>query len=447
MADKPRSKDAPNYRDFLPEAQAISERRHSPLASVLVMVIGGFFLAILLWAGLAEVDQSVVAPGEVRPGGRVKVVNHPEGGAVAEVLVRDGDLVTEGQALLVLDDQLIRAEVRRLNGDLLTLEADLARLEAEAGGNASIDFPSNVISARPDLVATHSRLFEARRDALAAQRESADREIEQAQSEINSLRVRIQTLRSSADVLREQVASLQTLTDKGHFPFLRFQSVQRQLNETEGELQQTQQSLDSATSGLSAARSRRREIDDTARSGVLTQLAEVRGARDRTAAALAQAQTRLDRTVVRSPVDGYVQNLAVNNPGQAVRPNEPLMSVVPEAENLIIEARVANKDISAVEVGQDASVKVRAYDFIKYGTLDGKVVRVARDANRDEQTGQVFFRVDIQTDKAYLGEQPGQNEVRPGMEVDAELKAGSRSVLSFLTDRVIGTSDEAFRQR
>lgn len=446
MADKNRGS-APNYSDFLPEAQAISEQRHSPLASILIMLIAGFFLIILLWAGLAEVDQSVVAPGEVRPGGKVKVVNHPEGGAVAEVLVRDGDLVDSEQALLLLDDQLIKAEEVRLRGDLLTLEAQLARLEAEASGALSIQFPATVIAERPDLVATHSRLFEARRDALAAQRESADREIEQSQAEINSLRVRIRTLQSSAGVLQEQVASLQTLTDKGHFPFLRFQSVQRQLNETEGELQQTRESLDSAISALSAAKSRRREIDDTGRSAVLSELAEVRGARDRTAAALDQADTRLERTVIRSPVAGYVQNLVVNNAGQAVRPNEPLMSIVPESDELIVQVRVANKDISAIELGQEAVVKVRAYDFIKYGSLEGKVERIAKDANRDQQTGQVFFNVDIRTLSTHLGDQKGVNEVRPGMEVDAELKSGSRSVLSFLTDRVIGTTDEAFRQR
>lgn len=446
MADNDRGRSS-RYTEFLPEAQAISEERHSPLATVLVLVIGGFFLLIMLWAAFAQVDQAVIAPGEVRPGGRVKVVNHPEGGAVSEILVRDGDLVVADQALLILDDSLIKAEVRRLRGDLLTLEAQLSRLEAEAGGDATISFTAAVTSERPDLVATHTRLFEARRDALQSRRESADRDIEQRQSEINSLRVRTGTLKESVRVLEEQVASLRKLTDKGHFPFLRFQSIQRQLNDTRGELQETQESLESAQSALSAARSRRREIDETARSEVLSDLAEARGARDRTAAALEQAQTRLDRTVVRSPVDGYVQNLAVNNPGQAVRPNEPLMSIVPQADNLVIEARVANRDIGAIEPGQAAVVKVRAFNYVKYGSLEGTVERIAKDANRNQQTGQVFFNVEIRTDRTYLGDKPGVNEVRPGMEVDAEMKTGSRSVLSFITDRVTGVADEAFRER
>lgn len=435
------------YADFLPEAQAISEARHSPLASLLVLIICGFFIAILAWAAIAEVDQAVVAQGQVRPGGRVKLVNHPEGGSVAEILVRDGDLVREGDPLLRLDSEIINGEVRRLRGDLQTLEAELARLEAEAGDDAEIRFPDIVAGERPDLVATHTRLLAARRDSLESRRQSAEREIEQAQSDINSFRVRINTLGQSRDVLAEQVRSLRTLTDKGHFPFLRFQSVQRQLAETDGQLQETRQSLDSALSALSAARSRRREIDDESRSEVLSQLAETRGARDRTARNLEQATARLNRTIVRSPVNGYVQNLAVNNTGQAVRPNEPLMSVVPESDNLVIEARVANRDISSVEPGQKANIKVRAFDFIKYGALQGTVERVARDANTDEQTGAIFYVVEIRTDRNYLGEVPGRNQVRPGMQVDAELKAGSRSILSYLTDRVIGTADEAFRER
>lgn len=435
------------YSDFLPEAQAISEARHSPLASLLVLIICGFFIVILAWAAIAEVDQAVVAQGQVRPGGRVKLVNHPEGGSVAQILVRDGDLVRQGDPLLRLDSEIINGEVRRLRGDLQTLEAELARLEAEAGDDAVIRFPDIVAGERPDLVATHTRLLQARRDSLESRRESAEREIEQAQSDINSFRVRINTLGASRDVLAEQVRSLRTLTDKGHFPFLRFQSVQRQLAETEGQLQETRQSLDSALSALSASKSRRREIDDESRSQVLTQLAETRGARDRTARNLEQATARLDRTIVRSPVDGYVQNLVVNNTGQAVRPNEPLMSVVPQSDNLVIEARVANSDISSVETGQEANIKVRAYDFIKYGALNGKVERVARDANTDEQSGAIFYVVEIRTDRNYLGDVPGRNQVRPGMQVDAELKAGSRSVLSYLTDRVIGTADEAFRER
>lgn len=435
------------YSDFLPEAQAISEARHSPLASLLVLIICGFFVVIIAWAAIAEVDQAVVAQGQVRPGGRVKLVNHPEGGSVAEIMVRDGDLVRQGDPLLRLDSEIINGEVRRLRGDLQTLEAELARLEAEAGDDAVIRFPDIVARERPDLVATHTRLLEARRDSLESRRESAEREIEQAQSDINSFRVRINTLSESRDVLAEQVRSLRTLTDKGHFPFLRFQSVQRQLAETEGQLQETRQSLDSALSALSASKSRRREIDDESRSDVLTQLAETRGARDRTARNLEQATARLDRTIVRSPVDGYVQNLAVNNTGQAVRPNEPLMSVVPQSDNLVIEARVANSDISSVETGQQANIKVRAYDFIKYGALNGTVERVARDANTDEQSGAIFYVVEIRTDRNYLGDVPGRNQVRPGMQVDAELKAGSRSVLSYLTDRVIGTADEAFRER
>lgn len=443
----PRNRGA-QYGDFLPEAQAISEARHSPLASILILVITGFFIVLLLWAALAEVGQSVIAQGQVRPGDRVKVINHPEGGTVAEILVRDGDFVQAGQSLIRLDRQLIEQEGQRLRGDLEVLEAQLARLEAEAAGARDVSFPGSVVTARPDLVANQSRLFEARRESLQARRDSADRDIEQRQNDINASAIRIRTLRDSAAVLAEQVRSLQTLTDKGHFPFLRFQSIQRQLAETEGQLHETEQALQSGQAALRAARSKRQEIDDQARSETLSSLSETRGARDRTAAALSQTETRLDRTDIRSPSDGYVQNLAVNNIGQAVRPNDPLMSVVPPPEGgLVIEARIANRDISGVSIGQKATIKVRTYDFVKFGALEGEVSRIARDANVDPQTGAVFYTIELRTERTWLGDDPSRNPVLPGMQVDAELHTGSRSVLSYLTDRVIGTADQAFRER
>lgn len=437
----------PRYTEFLPEAQAISEARHSPLASLLVLVIGAFFVVALLWAALAEVDQAVVAEGQVRPGGRVKLINHPEGGAVAEILVRDGERVAAGEPLIRLDSELIEAEVRRLRGDLQALEAETARLEAEAGGAPTIDFPASVAGARPDLVATHTRLHEARHASLDARREAADREIEQRQSEVNALIVRIGTLGQSRDVLADQVRSLRTLADKGHFPFLRFQTVQRQLAETEGQLAETREQLVSSRAALKAASARRREIDDEARSTVLAELTEARNGRDRTAAALTQAEARLARTTILSPADGFVQNLAVNNPGQAVRANEPLMSIVPEADNLIVEARVANRDIGSISTGQRALVKVDTFDFIRFGALEGRVERIARDANTDRESGQVFYLVEIRTERSYLGDTPGRNKVQPGMQVEAELQTGSRSVLSYVTDRIVGTADEAFRER
>ena len=123
------------------------------------------------------------------------------------------------------------------------------------------------------------------------------------------------------------------------------------------------------------------------------------------------------------------------------------MAVVPETDNLVIQVKVQDKDIGFVELGQAARVKLTAFDFVKYGSLDGKVEKISSDSNRDERTQEVFYVVDIRTDRNYLGDNPGDKQAKPGMRAEVEMTTGSRSVLSYLTDRVTGTADSAFRER
>lgn len=443
----PGHKKGPQFRDFLPEAQMITETRHSPMATLLMIVICVFFGAMLLWAGLATVDQSVIASGSVRPGGKVKTINHTEGGRVADILVRDGDRVEQGQPLLTLDQTLIQAEVDRVTGELQAAEAALARLTAETTGSGVISFPQDVTANRPDLVATHTRLFRARQEVLQARQSSADRDVEQRASEIASLKVRQRTQLNGERILQQQVKSLGELAGKGFFPWLRFQSIERQLSDLQGQISETREAIRSANAALSAAQTRRKEVDDEARSVSLAELAEASSQRDQLAASFAQQTNRLNNIVVRSPVTGYIQNLAVHTVGQSIRASEEIMAVVPETDNLVIQVKVQDKDIGFVELGQEARVKLTAFDFVKYGSLDGKVEKISSDSNRDERTQEVFYVVDIRTDRNYLGDNPGDKQAKPGMRAEVEMTTGSRSVLSYLTDRVTGTADSAFRER
>ena len=162
---------------------------------------------------------------------------------------------------------------------------------------------------------------------------------------------------------------------------------------------------------------------------------------------MAQQSIRLRDTTLTAPIGGTVQGLAVRNVGQAIRPSDPLMQIVPDTEGLVIEAKVSSEDIGFVRVGQATIVKVRTYDYFQYGGLNGTVQRIAADAAEDRQTGTFSFVVTVRTDKTYLGAAPGELPVLPGMLVDVELKAGERSILSYLTDRVLATADGAFKER
>lgn len=438
------------YAEFLPDAQAVMQREHSPLARLLVGVLSLLVLALIAYLAIAEVERVASAEGVVRPAGRVKVVNHPQGGRVSAIRIEEGQRVAEGDVLLELDPEIQREEVAKLTAEWQRLAAEAARLEAEALGAtepAAIDVPEAVARARPDLVATQRDLFAARREALEARRETAEEVIEQRLQEVETLRRRLAQQRGSLEILKEQERSVGELADKGYFPRLRYLSIQRDVQDLEGQIAQSESELERARAALAEARKRRAAIDREWNAEVLDQLDKAATERDRARSSLEQQRASLRNLTVRAPADGVVKDLKVTGLGQSVSANEPLMKVVPVGDSLIVEAQVDNQDIGYIEAGQPAEVKLATYDFTKYGVLEGRVERVSPDATQDQQTGRLLFTVAVRTDKAYLGAEPGRHPVTPGMSAQVDIVIGKRTILDFLTERLRQTTAEAFRER
>ncbi|MGE0722729.1 MAG: HlyD family type I secretion periplasmic adaptor subunit [Alphaproteobacteria bacterium] len=433
------------YADFLPEGQSVTLREPSPMARLLVVTLSVLFVSILLWSALAEVDQAATAPGVVRPAGRVKVINHPEGGRVAAILVREGEVVGEGQPLVELDPEILDEDVARARTDWEALSVEIARLEAESAGKMPA-FPSE-LGHRRDLIQAQTALFRARKETIEARRATADKVIEQRRAELASLQEQVAAMKQSLDILVEQEQAIAELAGKGYFPRIRYLSIQREVAGLRGQLARNSQQIQQGRAALAEATERRVALDKDYLTDVLGDLNKLSNDRERVRAILAQQRSRQRNLVLRSPEDGIVQNLEVTGIGQAVRPSQPLMRIVPTGNNLVIEARVTNQDIGYVHEGQAATVKVRTYDFVKYGGLKGKVEKVAADATEDPRTGALTFAVFVRTEKTYLGRGPDDLPVNPGMLADVELNLGRRTVLSYLTDRVSRTIESSFKER
>lgn len=434
------------YSDFLPEAQAIAAREASPIARALIFVIALLFALALSWAWLSEVEQVATAPAVVRPAGKVKIVNHPEGGRIAAIHVREGETVAEGQQLIQFDRGAVLEEIARRAAEWLALTGEAARLKAESNEGA-LDFPAELATARPDIVRTQTRLFDTRRRALIARRSVADKVIEQRDREAGGMAARLEQLEKSLGILRQQEAAVAELAGKGYFPRLRHLSIKRQISELEGQISETKEGAMAAFSALAEAHSRRRSVDEEWHSETLGRLTEIRREANNARSALVQEQSRLRNLVLYASTAGVVQNLAVTTPGQSVAANEALLNIVPSQGQLIIEAKVSNDDIGYVRVGQTATIKVQTYDFIRFGTLNGVVQHVAADATEDKKTGQRTFSVLVKADRTWLSDGNRKLPVNPGMQVSVDLRMGERSILSYLTDRISRTTQSAFRER
>lgn len=433
------------YAEFLPEAQALAQRRHSPAAKWLALILSALVLAMICWSALAEVDQVVTAVGVVRPAGKVKLVNHPVGGRVSAVLVGEGERVSLGQPLIEIDPETLESEVAKRRGDWQALAAAAARLEGEAAGAAPV-FPAELAAARPDLLTAQTELFEARASAFAAERRSLEEVARQREREVQSAHGRARQGAASLKILKEQEAAVATLAGKGYFPQLRYLSLQREVAENEGLVAAARQDAAIAEAALAEARSRLEAHERDRRAVVLAELTQIAAERERAAGSLAQAEAELRNRVVRAPAEGIVQDLLVAAPGQAVRANEEILKIVPSSGGLIIEALLANADIGEVRVGQEARVKLIAYDHIRYGTVAGRVERISADATPDDR-GRLRYKVEIRTARDHLGAAPGALPLAPGMAAEIDLRIGERSILSYLTDRVLTVADSAFKER
>jgi HlyD family type I secretion membrane fusion protein len=432
------------YAEFLPDAEGLVERRHSPAAGLLILVVAGVFGGLVAWAGLTEVEQVVRAEGQVEPADRVKVVNHPDGGRIAEIHVAEGDAIAAGQPLVTFDSEMVRAELAELNGRWQVKAGEVARLQAEASGEAPV-FASELLQARPDLVRQQQLLLEIRRAAHESRAETLMQTAERRSSEIESLAAELNRFRNSQGLVGKEVKAVRSLAEKGLYPRLRLVAMERELSDVVGNTKKAEARLAAADAALAEAESQRRGLERERRSAVLSELAAAEAERDRLAEARKRAQTLLRNLVVRAPVDGIVQELAVTTPGQSVGSNQPLMRVVPTGGGLVIEARVDNQDVGYVRIGQAARVKVRAFDFLRYGTLDGRVERIAADASVDPNSGAYPYRIIVHTDQADLSTGEQRLAVVPGMVVDVDLRVGERTILSYLTDRILRLREDAFR--
>jgi adhesin transport system membrane fusion protein len=442
MLELPR---ATSFADFMPDAEGLAERHHSPLAGLLIMTITLVFGGFLTWAALAEVEQVIRAPGRVAPVGRVKVINHPNGGRIAAVHVAEGQQVAAGDPLLSFDPEIIDAGLAEVLGRIQSLTVEAARLRAEASDVPLLVDP-DLARARPDLVEEQTRLLEERRDAQTSRLDTMERTIERRSGEVQTLVADLARLRNSRALLEEQVEAVRELAERGLYPRLRMVELERQLSDLTGETAKARERLNSARAALGEAETRREGVEREWRSAVLSELADVNGERERLGESLKREQAVSRNLTVRAPVDGIVQDIAVSGAGQSVGSNQPLMKIVPTDGGLVIEARVANRDIGQIQPGEPARVKVQAYDFLRYGTLEGWVERVAADATTDPAGGALSYEVTVRTDKDRLSGKSDAFQVVPGMVVDVDLLVGERTILAYLTDRIFRLKETAFRE-
>lgn len=386
-----------------PSADLFDDQMRTSRLTIRIVAVA--VVLFLLWSAFAWIDEIVRSDGQVVSSSRSQSVQNLEGGILAELSVQQGDVVEAGQVLATLQDTRFRTTFDDLQDQLDGLEIRRLRLEAERAGRFTFEVPDDLAKRSPNILSSERALLEARQTDLDSRREGAFVQLEQA---------------------KEELSNMERLYRKEFVALLEVNKARDKMSETEVRYMDI----------LTQAELRLAEEYSETTKEITSLRQEMRIAQD-----------QLDRTVITAPMRGIVNSLAVTTIGGVIRPGEEIVEIIPMGEDLFIEARVRPENIASVQPGQDATIKLTAYDYTIYGTLKGKVDFISADTFEDERDPRAppFYRVSVTIDTKDMTERQKAIEIRPGMRAQVELHTGSKTVLQYLL-KPLYKSREALRE-
>ncbi|MEM6583653.1 MAG: HlyD family type I secretion periplasmic adaptor subunit [Pseudomonadota bacterium] len=398
--------------------------------ALLVIVFGGFGL----WALLAPIESAAVASGVVTVKGNRKTVQHLEGGIVSEIRVADGQKVERGETLLILDTTDADAELGILRGQYYTNLAMQNRLMAERDGLTEIAFSDEL--AVPDDRAVEAmknevQIFRARRNDRMGAVEVMDQRIIQLESRIDGLQAQIESKLDIIDSYTEEVADLTELLSQGFVDKQRLRELQRSRSRFVAEVAEHRAAIAQSNVQIGETRLEILQLNNRFTTEVVDLLADAQSAVYDIAERISSIQYRLDRSDILAPESGIVLGMNTHTIGGVIKPGAPLLDIVPEQAELVIDARVAPIDIDNVDLGTEATIRLNAFDFATTPTIEGVLTKISADRLVDEQTGAPYYlaRVEVsEEDLAALG----LPELVPGMPAEVLLKTGQQTLFQYL---------------
>lgn len=402
-------------------------------------------ILIILWMSVSEIDEITRGNGKVIPSSHIQVVQNFEGGILAELHVKEGDIVKKGQLLMRLDETRFSAPLRESRLRYLALKAKAARLYALNVGS-EIAIPEVVIQEAPEIAEREKQLFQSRNFELVAKLEILNEQIIQRRQEIAELQEKSKELTRTYRLLQREIDLTEPLIEQGAVSEVEFLRLQRQASAMQGEISAVSLAIPRTQSKLKEAQKVVEEEKLKFSNEAKMQLNEVEIELEGLTAAATALEDRLERTSVRSPVYGTVKQVFVTTVGGAVQPGMDLVEIVPLEDTLLVEAQIKPSDIAFLRDQQKAMVKFTAYDFTIYGGLEAKLEHISADSITDAQ-GNSYYLVRVRTDKNHLDSKDGPLPIIPGMVTSVDIVTGKKTILSYLLKPVLRARNLAMRER
>lgn len=413
-------------------------------SSVLLLSIVTLIAVIGFWASITELDNVVRGSGKTVSEAKNQLVQSSEPGVIRKRYVEEGGFVKKGELLFEIDPIDAKTQLDQAQKRFTSLLVKATRLQAEIDGKLP-QFSENSIVTAPNAVATELALYQARKDDLNSKTAILEQRRLQRLNEVQELNIQYETAQNGLALIRREINTIEPLVKAGLAPETRLIALRREEEAAVGQAKSAQSSQKRVTAGLD-------EIDEQLKgeqkayiTSALTDLSAIQSERAELSARIPALENRVERTSVRSPVDGVINRINYVTADAYVSTGDVLLEIVPTGSDLIVETRINPKDIAEIVIGQDVKISLTAYDPSRYGRLNGRVISVSADALSDNNTGEQFYQVDVNIESALYEGDGTEVTILPGMVASIDVLSGKRTILEYFWQPIAKTKDKALR--
>ncbi|QCD53105.1 HlyD family type I secretion periplasmic adaptor subunit [Campylobacter sp. RM16192] len=437
--------DAYDLRFMSSLSEAVLAKAPSASRKILYLIFITFVF-LVGWASFAEIDEITRGTGKIIPSGKNQIVQNLEGGIIEEIFVHMGDEVKKGQVILKIDNKTFSSSYSESKLRLDELQAKYLRLYAEAN-DKEFDYNMTTDDQMKRSVSFEKSLFSTNKARLREQISIFEEQIKQRQSELAELRNKISQTQNSYNLMIKEKQITEPLFKKGLVSEVEYLQLQRRVNDLQGDLKAATLSVPRIESTIKEVENKIMEARLAFKNNAKRELNEVSAEISRLNESQINLSDKVDRTLVRSPVDGIVSKLMVNTVSGVIRPGMDIAEIVPNEDTLIAEVKVRPADVAFLRPGLESMVKLTAYDFSIYGGLKGEVTQISADTETNEKSGESYYLVRIKTQKNYLGSEEKPLRIKVGMVASADIITGKKTVLDYILKPILKAKQNALRER
>ncbi len=412
-----------------------------------IFVIIGIFGA---WAALSVINGAVIAGATIIAESYSKRVQHQTGGIVSKILIKDGDRVTEGQALIVLDPTDAKSELAIIENTLDELQVKKARLEAQRDGSKQMKLLDTLDAKKADpqiaeIINGQLKLLQSTTDSVQGKLDQLKQQVAQMNEQIGGIDAQMASKKEQGSLIKQELAGLKKLQSQGLVPNSRILSVEREAARLDGENGELRASKASAQNRIGEVELRALQLQEDVRTEALTELRDTEAKIGELAERRISLSSKLARTTINAPITGTIYQMAVHTEGGVIGPGETLMLIVPEGDDLVLQAQVSPNDIDQVSKGQVAKIRFPSFNSRTTPEIYGEVQQIAADISRTDANSPPFYAVRLILSAKELAKL-GDNKLKPGMNAEAYIQTTSRSPMSYLLKPLVDQFSRAMRE-